>query len=248
MKLVSFDELVSRWDGKGLVVSRDSVPVAGLVHQERRRLLFIAGPLAVLLFLMCGIRRHIPLPKALSSVLGRAGLSGAQAGTLAAVALIIGLVYHSVGEAGFLAYPDGVGATQRAHASDFIPRIDLRTAKQSKAKGAVFIDARLKRDFDAAHVEGAINIPVDANDAVRRPAVMRVSPGDSLVVYCQSVNCHFADIVAGKLRLDGFSSVSIFPGGWMEWTTGIRPRTPKPNKNAEPGKWRLNKDGTASPI
>jgi rhodanese-related sulfurtransferase len=248
VKLVSFDELVSRWDGKGLVVSRDSVQVASLLHQERMRLLFIAGPLAALLFLVSGLRRHIPLPKALSSVLGRAGLSGAQAGTLAAVSLIVGLVWHSVGEAGFLAYPDGVAATQRAHASDFIPRIDLRTARQLQEKGAIFIDARLKRDFDGGHVEGAINIPVDANDAVRRQAVMKMSPEDSLVVYCQSVNCHFADIVAGKLRLDGFSTVSILPGGWMEWSTGIRPRTPKPNKNAEPGKWRLNKDGTASPI
>jgi rhodanese-related sulfurtransferase len=186
------------------------------------------------------------LPEALSSVLGRAGLSGAQAGALAAASLLIGLVYHSVAEAGFLAYPDGVVATQRAHASDFIPRIDLRTAKQSKEKGVVFIDARLKRDFDAGHVEGAINIPVDANDAVRRQAVIKMSPDDPLVVYCQSVNCSFAEVVAGKLRLDGFSTVSILPGGWMEWTTGIRPRMP--NKNSQSGKWRLNKDGTASPI
>jgi rhodanese-related sulfurtransferase len=248
VKLVSFDELVSRWDGKGLVVSRDSAQVASLVHQERMRLLFIAGPLAALLFLVSGIRRHIPLPKALSSAPGRAGLSGARAGTLAAVSLIIGLVYHSVGEAGFLAYPDGVAATQRAHASDFIPRIDLRTARQLQEKGAIFIDARLKRDFDGGHVEGAINIPVDVNDAVRRQAIMEVSPEGTLVVYCQSVNCHFADIVAGKLRLDGFCTVSILPGGWVEWTTGIRPRVSKPNKSSEPGEWRLNKDGTASPI
>lgn len=248
VRLVSFDGLVSRWDGKGLVASRDPVPVAGLVHQERMRLLFIAGAAVVLLFLVSAIRRHIRLPGVFSSVLGRAGLSGAQGVALGAVALIVGLIYHSAAEAGFLAYPEGVAATQRAHASDFIPRIDLRTAKQSKEKGAVFIDARLKRDFDAAHVEGAISIPVDANDAVRRQAVLKMSPEDSLVVYCQSVNCHFADIVAGKLRLDGFSRVSILPGGWMEWTTGVRPRMLKPNKTSGPVKWRLNKDGTASPL
>jgi rhodanese-related sulfurtransferase len=115
-------------------------------------------------------------------------------------------------------------------------------------KGVIFIDARLKPDFEAGHVEGAINIPVDANDAVRRQAVLKISPEDSLVVYCQSVNCHFAEIVAGKLRLDGFSRVSILPGGWVEWTTGVRPRMAKPNKNSGPVKWRLNKNGTASPI
>ena len=104
----------------------------------------------------------------------------------------------------------------------------------------------MQRDFDGGHVEGAINIPVDANDAVRRQAIKDMSRGNSLVVYCQSVNCSFADVVAGKLRLDGFSTVSILPGGWMEWTTGTRPRMP--NQNSQSGKWRLNKDGTASPI
>ncbi len=123
----------------------------------------------------------------------------------------------------------------------------MRTAKELQEKGAIFIDARLKRDFEAGHVEGAINIPVDANDAVRRQAVMKMSPDDPLVVYCQSVNCQFADITAGKLRLDGFSTVSVFPGGWMEWTTGIQLRMPKANKNSGPVKWRLNKNGTASP-
>jgi rhodanese-related sulfurtransferase len=248
VKLVSFDELVSRWDGKGLVVSSESIQLAGLFHRERMRLLWIASAGVVLLFLVSGVRRHIPWPEALSSVFGRAGLSGVQAGALAAVSLLIGLVCHSVSEAGFLTYPDGVVSTQRAHASDFIPRIDLKTAKRLQEEGAIFIDARLKRDFDGGHVEGAINIPVDTNDAVRRQAIQGVSPGDSLVVYCQSINCSFADIVAGKLRLDGFSTVAILPGGWMEWTTGVRPHTPKPNKNSKPGKWRLNKDGTASPI
>jgi rhodanese-related sulfurtransferase len=88
---------------------------------------------------------------------------------------------------------------------------------------------------------------VDANDAVRRQAVKDISQGDSIVVYCQSASCSFAEVVAGKLRLDGFSTVSILPGGWMEWTTGVRPDTPKPNKNSKPGKWRLNEDRTASP-
>ena len=246
VKLVSFDELVSRWDGKGLVVSSESIQLAGLFHRERMRLLWIAGAGVALLFLVRGVRRRILWPEALSSVLGRAGLSGAQAGALAAASLLIGLVCHSVSQAGFLTYPDGAVSTQRAHASDFIPRIDLKTAKRLQEKGTIFIDARLKRDFEGGHVEGAINIPVDANDVVRRQAIKDMSRGNSLVVYCQSVNCSFADVVAGKLRLDGFSTVSILPGGWMEWSTGIRPRMP--NKNSQSGKWRLNKDGTASPI
>jgi rhodanese-related sulfurtransferase len=246
VKLMSFNELVSRWDGKGLVVSREPVQLAGLVHRETARLFLVAGAAIVLLFLVSRVHSRIPQPRILSGVFGRAGLSGAQAGALAAIALGIGLVCHSVTEAGFLAYPAGVAATQRAHASDFIPRIDLPTAQRWHERGAIFIDARLKPDFDAGHVERAISIPVDANDVVRRKAVKDLCQGDSIVVYCQSESCSFAEVVAAKLHLDGFSNISILPGGWMEWTTGVR--LPKPNKNSEPVKWRQNEDGTASPI
>ena len=60
----------------------------------------------------------------------------------------------------------------------------------------------------------------------------------------------YSHYLAEILRLEGFSAICILPGGWMEWTTGIRPRTRRPdtNRKSESVKWRLNEDGTASPI
>jgi len=215
MRLIPFDELAARWDGKALVVSNEPVQLVRLIRRERERLLSYAVVPVVLLLLLRRMRGHNRWWEALPRAFGGAGLAGMQAAVLAAVSLVVALTSHSAGEAGFLAYPDGVVSTQRAHASDFIRRIDLETAKRLQGEGAIFVDARLKRDFDAGHVEGAISIPVDANDAVYMQAISSLSSEHPLVVYCQSVNCSFADAVAGKLRLEGFPRFAFsLEDGW----------------------------------
>ena len=223
---ISFDELASRWDRKGLVLSSQPVKLTGLMWREKARLFLLTGAAILVLLVASRLPKRVPWPEMLPGASAGPALSVVQVGGLVMTSLVIGLVFHSVTQGGFLVYPEGVISTQRAHASDFLPRMGLETAKQWHEKGVLFVDARQKRDFEAGHVKGAINIPVDANDTLRRNAVRDVSPGDPMVVYCQSVNCSFADIVAGKLRLDGFFNAAILPGGWMEWTTGIRTRRP----------------------
>jgi rhodanese-related sulfurtransferase len=246
VKLASLDELSSRWDGNAVVVASKPVDLAAVVRREKTSL-FLVVSLVILAMLLTGrVQRHIVWPDTPSGVVGKSVVPVIQFGGLIVVSLVIGLVFHSVTWGGFLRYPDGVASVQRAHASDFVPRIDLKTAKELHEKGTIFVDARQERDFDVGHVEGAINIPVDANDTVPHKAIRDVSPGDSIVVYCQSSACQFADVIAGKMRLDGFSNVSILRGGWIEWSTGETIRLRRPHKNS--GKWRLNSDGTASPI
>jgi rhodanese-related sulfurtransferase len=246
VRLASLDELSSRWDGSGVVVASEPIVLAGLVRQEKVHLLLVVSLVILALLLVGRIQKHIAWPEVLSAPVGKSAVFVAESAGLVMAALVIGLLFHSVAMGGFLRYPDGVLSTQRAHASDFIPRIRLETAKRLHEEGVFFVDARSKRDFEAEHVEGAINIPVDANDAVRRQATRNISPGNPIVVYCQSNACQFADTIGGQLRLDGFSSVSILRGGWIEWSTGETVRVPKSHENS--GKWRMNSDGTASPI
>jgi len=81
----------------------------------------------------------------------------------------------------------------------------------------VFIDARLARDFKAGHLEGAISVPVNADDEERQKATVNIAKDARIVLYCQSAGCRFAEIVAIKLMDDGFSNISIFRVGWNEW-------------------------------
>ncbi len=246
VRLMSLDELSSRWDGNGLVVADRPIELAGVLRAAKARLFLVAGLVVFLMLVIGRGQKRIGWPAVLSTAGGKCATSVMQCGGFAILALGIGSGFHSLSIGGFLRYPDGVTATQRAHVADFIPRIDLLAAKRLQKEGSVFIDARGRRDFDSGHVDGATNVPVDANDITRHNAMKTVSLDDPVVVYCQSEMCQFADVVAGKLRLDGFSNISVLRGGWVEWSTGERPQMRRTNENAESQKWRLNEDGTAS--
>jgi len=246
MTLVPFPELITRWDGMALIVSDQPIHLAGLIRGERIRLLLRTGvPVLLLLVLVHVIIRSIPWPAIFRHLSVRVGMSLMQAGCLGAISVIIGLVWHSVSEAGFLAYPEGVASVQQAHITDFMPRINLQEAKTSQKMGAVFIDARRIQDFQVGHVEGAVSVPVDANDILCRDRVEDIPRDASIVVYCQSIRCKYADIVAHKLTLEGFYNIAIFREGWLGWIGQAQPGKPKKYK---PGVgWETNEDGTASP-
>jgi rhodanese-related sulfurtransferase len=84
-------------------------------------------------------------------------------------------------------------------------------------KNCHFVDARLTKDFQAAHLDGAVNVPIDANDRQRHKLLADIDKNAHIVVYCQSAGCRFAQTVAIKLKDDGYSDVSIFKGGWQQW-------------------------------
>lgn len=79
------------------------------------------------------------------------------------------------------------------------------------------IDARSDEDFAAGHIAGAINIPTQAGRSVRSGRLKNVPTSSQLVVYCQSLNCPYSQVVSQRLHLDGYSNIAILDGGWMEW-------------------------------
>jgi len=217
VRLVPFYELAPRWNGTGLMVSKNPIDL-GVVFAPARKRLLIRSAIAVMAILIVrwGRRRWLP-PTAKISRPRLFGLSAAQGAGLALLALLSGMVYHFVNDEGFLAHPNATASIEQAHLSDFIPRVSRKQARQLLNDNAVFIDARLKDDFKAGHLEGAINIPVDVSDDERRKAMAGIAKNARIVVYCQSSGCKFAEKVAIKLMSDGFDNVSLSKGGWREW-------------------------------
>jgi rhodanese-related sulfurtransferase len=93
----------------------------------------------------------------------------------------------------------------------------------------VFIDARLAADYERGHLDGAISVPVDANDTLRQKRTSALPKNSRIVLYCQSAGCKFAERVAVRLLDDGFTNLAIFKGGWTEWTEKYG--TPDPNQS-----------------
>jgi rhodanese-related sulfurtransferase len=107
-------------------------------------------------------------------------------------------------------------------AASTTPREGVVTLEQLKqlfdSGAAVIIDARSTAEYEEGHIPGAVNIPHD-----RIPEFMDVLntevPTDAQVVcYCRSVTCDFSDLLATEMKVIGYQSVSVFSGGWDEWT------------------------------
>jgi rhodanese-related sulfurtransferase len=228
-KLVDFAELASLWDGYGLFVSEQPFDIDTLFQPDRQRLYFF-GMSAVLLLLIGHAARRLWL--FLTPALSRRmtlGLTVGQTATLALIALLAGGFYHYANDEGLLANTVGTMGVQRAHAGGFIPKISERRVRKLLGRDIVLIDARLTPDYERGHIEGAISLPVDANDATWEATIPTIPRGRPIVTYCQSAGCKFAEKVSLKLMDDGFDDIVIFKGGWVEWEK-------KHGRPKEPGK------------
>lgn len=216
VKLVPFRELAPRWDGNGLIVSAKPIDLGSIFAPARRRFaVYAAIAIAVILTVHCARRW---LPQALLNTRRKLlGLSVAQGAALGIVALLSGMLYHFANDEGFLAHANATASTQQAHQGNFIPKVGEEKVHKLLDTDTVFIDARLARDFEKGHLEGAINVPVNTNDEDRQKTMANIAKDAQIVVYCQSAGCKFAEKVATKLMEDGFHNVSLFKGGWREW-------------------------------
>lgn len=99
--------------------------------------------------------------------------------------------------------------------------ITMELAKNLFERNALFVDARVKEEYDSVHVKGAINIPYEEfkNKSVRdRIEVMKKYNKDGLiVVYCRGDKCEVSIDLAYEIARLGFNSVNIYRGGIKEW-------------------------------
>ncbi len=216
VRLVPFRELAPRWDGNGLILSTDPIDLRSVFGAARKRLImYVGAAIASILALHWAKCR---LPKELFNTrIKLLVLSATQAGAFALVALLFGMLYHFANDTGLLANADATAMVRKAHAGNFIRKIGEKKVHKLLNADTVFVDARFARDYKVGHIEEAISVPVDANDVERRKAMANIRKDSPIVVYCQTSRCKYAEIVAVKLKEDGYSNISIFRGGWVEW-------------------------------
>ncbi|MHC4744522.1 MAG: rhodanese-like domain-containing protein [Planctomycetota bacterium] len=219
VKLVPFKELALRWDGTGLIISVRPISAISVFAIGMKHFLVFAG-IAVACILLVRWTKYELRASMLDSRRSLLRLSIAQFLGFVVVALVCGALYHSLRDEGYLAYPDAIAAIQEVHLRNFIPKIGIKRVRKLLGSDTIFLDARYASDYQAGHLKGAINVPVDANEVERQKATVDIAKDTRLVVYCQSAGCKFAEKVAIRLVRDGFSDVSIFKGGWAEWQDG----------------------------
>jgi rhodanese-related sulfurtransferase len=219
VELAPFHELVTRWNGNGLIVSRIQIDLGSIFWPVWKQLIIYTGIIVTIVLMVHWGRQRWRISLYRISLPRFFGLSIVQSIGLLLVALLGGMCYHFINNEGFLAHSNTTTSIELAHLGNFIPKINKTKVGQLLKIDTVFIDARYEHDFEAGHLDGAINIPVNTIDEKRQELMASFARDVHIVVYCQSDNCQFAEKVAIKIMSDGFSNVSLFRGGWRKWET-----------------------------
>jgi rhodanese-related sulfurtransferase len=217
VNLVSFAEIAPLWDGNGLIVSTKPIDLSIVFAPARYRFIIYSFIVIAMILALHFAKRFVPAT-IFNTRLKRIGLSLGQTAGFVITAVFIGFVYHFVNDEGFLARANATSSIQEAHQGNFIPKISEAKVEQLLATDTIFIDARLARDFKAGHLDGALSVPVDSNDVYRNQVTANIAKDAKIVLYCQSSGCQFAEKVAENLISDGFTNISIYKGGWMDWS------------------------------
>ena len=101
--------------------------------------------------------------------------------------------------------------------TDIVKPVDIRIdfAKALFDKKYRFLDARDAADYNAGHIQGAINIPY--HDLEKYKDKLNALPRDQVyITYCSSA-CDVSIDMAYAMAKMGFKKVYIFHGGWDEW-------------------------------
>jgi rhodanese-related sulfurtransferase len=207
---IPFHELVPLWDGTGLILSPSPIDVSEMYKAAGVRfLVYVTLLVGVILVVRWRRQRWLAVMSAMS-LSQRLRLSVLQSAGFVVAAVLFGMFYHFANDAGFLANNNAVGWVEHGHATGFMPKISKNQVNRLLKENTVFVDARFATDYNA---------PVDSNDVARHAALTDVAKDTPIVVYCQSKNCSYAEVMAFKLKEDGFSNLSLFKGGWQEWQT-----------------------------
>lgn len=214
VETLSASELLLRSDGLGLVISKDPIS-SGSVLLARR---LIVGILAAALFLGCLLWATFQTDEIRSNGGNAvyAKRAASQAGIIILFSCATGFIAKSVTHAS--ASPAWASSAGRDFALISFEQLKDRLNQHR----GIIIDARHTEDFDAGHIEGAINIPVDMSEGERRRVLASVSKETPVAIYCQSSGCPYSGEVAAMLETDGYQSLSIFRGGWLEWSAKER--------------------------
>jgi len=148
------------------------------------------------------------------------------------VATVIGVTVNGMRPNGVALIPSGAPVSTVQH-SDAPATADTSLADTTVAEGAISL-AEMKRRFDAGtgyiidargpdeyqqgHIPGAINIPHDRIPEYLDALNSQVPTDGEVTIYCRSPTCDFSDLLATEMKMLGYTNVSVFSGGWEQWT------------------------------
>ena len=83
--------------------------------------------------------------------------------------------------------------------------------------GIVFVDARTEEEYREGHIPEAISLPESQGPEGTAALAERLGRGRLVVIYCRSIECDEAHLLARALKEAGMENVVVFAGGIEGW-------------------------------
>ena len=213
--------LAQRWNGVGVVVSRQPIDVRSFTSADRWHKIGLLAAVVSLVLAMVVLNRSRKQEKAPNQTKRQfASVLMVESCGLFGAALLIGLAYHCLNNNGILAHPQAVSRLLESNPGNFVKVIDIPEAvRLSKTPGVVFIDARSHHQYEKdGHIPGAINIPYDSKRLDYLAPLDQMDRTTRIVMYCcGGKKCRHAKILANHLISSGFCNIELFEQGIIGW-------------------------------
>lgn len=218
VKKVAVSDLLVLMDGIGTVVTADEDVVDAIIWSARGRMIVytlltfaVVGMVRVFYLNGYGRRLLAVMQHSLASVVG-------QAAVLVVCGSAAGFLYHTLTGCGYYGYTKYTEPIVASYRTTFLPKIGQKKVRGLLGEGAFVVDARYQWDFELGHIEGAINMPPIASDESIDKALSGVDADQTIVVYCQSAGCEFAETTALRIQDRDYGDVLVYRGGWADWS------------------------------
>jgi rhodanese-related sulfurtransferase/predicted double-glycine peptidase len=223
MERMPFAELMSLSDGVGLLVAHEPADVRHLQWTTwvecAATFSFVIATVMAASQLM--VRRSSAQPE---NTTRRQFLFKRLVGAIALVGLAVGLagVFQLISPDGFFWNRTAVHCVVARYFEPSIRELDAsELVSLFDSPGLTIVDARLRPDYEAGHIPGAVNLPITSGLAERKEVASRIAPRARVVVYCQSERCPWGRSVASDLYYRGFHDIAVLRGGWKEWSERV---------------------------
>lgn len=217
---LSHAEVLAIWDGVGVEIRSPESPKQGRFFGLSRQFMDDLAAFASVGALLCA-----------SGMLARGRWGRAATPLLAATAAAV--AWHSLVGTGFFWNRRALAAVAVHSCSVNVPEVDIEFVADSIGRSDVkVLDARGAAAFSQSHIPGATNLPIQSGLGAALTVLVGVPKEQTIVVYCQSHRCSWADRVASYLPFLGYENVSIFRAGMNGWEERNAPNLPR-DKGAE---------------
>jgi rhodanese-related sulfurtransferase len=200
VKYVPIGELLARWDGVAIVVFRDSASADAIAYGKKSEVFQWAALCSLIVALLVNVKRPVRCLFALA------------AGML--------LVLHVATPLGFCRSEDVLSKVETVIGSTGIRRVDFASVQRLvRSEAITLLDVRYRMDTERGMIPGAISLPIDAMQTEFDQTVKSIARDGTVVVYCQSSECPYSQVMAIRLLGAGFTDIRIYSGGYREWLT-----------------------------